>query len=170
MDATNLGRSNYFLPRHLSVAKRDVLQDGAAKQEYILQHVTYLTAQPMQVIVLYAHTINQYVALLYVIEPVQDVDGRGFPRSSRPYNGHGFAGQQLEVDVLQHKVVALIGKPYMFELYVPLQPFRHNRSLVLDAVLPIQQLKHAFCSYQPHLQGVELVCQHAYRPEQQVEV
>ena len=93
----------------------DILGNRAGEQENILRHGRNLAAQRAQITRLDIRAVNPNRALLRVIQPVQQVDRRGFAAAGMPDNGDFFAGLNRERDVFHDRMPRRVGERDVFE-------------------------------------------------------
>ena len=139
-------------------AEADVVGDRARKQERILGDQRHLRAQGALLDGPHVDAVDQHISVGDVVEAGDQVGDGGLAGAGLADQRHGLAGLDGEVDVLQHRLVGLVGEGDAAQLDAAVDP-AHRRGVggVDDARLGVQQLQHLLAAGHRRLHGgVEL--------------
>ncbi len=128
----------------LQPAVADVLADGAREQVRRLQHHADARLDGVQRQVGVVMPADQDAPAFGLIEAAQQVDDGGLAAAGGAHQGDGLAGLDVQVEVLDHRLVVLIPEVHMVENDVAADGARVNGiRLVLDLGRGIDQLEDA---------------------------
>lgn len=97
-----------------STPKAMLARDGVVEQDGLLVHVAHQGAQVVHGEVTEVGAPDGYRASLRVVESGKQVHQRAFAGPALAYQGHGLAGHDVQVDVMQHLVALDVA-----EIHVP---------------------------------------------------
>ena len=116
MRADGLGGTDHLVARRVLAVIADIFQHGAGEQERFLQHHGDMTAERFLRHIAHVAPADQDLAVPHIVEAMQQRHGRGLARSGWPDQRHGFAGGDLEADVLQYRQACDIAEGHVAEL------------------------------------------------------
>ena len=100
----------------LLVAKAQVGGHVTGKEHVLLRHIADETAQLLQFVFFYIHTVHVNVAEHSVVEPRHQLEYAGFAAARAADDGRDLSGTAFKADVLEHGLVRPgIGESHMVE-------------------------------------------------------
>ncbi len=168
----DLCRTFGLFQRNARMVQGDILIDRAGKQKDILQDQTHQLPQLTQFVIVDVISIDRDFATVDLVESGQQVDDGRFAGSGRTYECDFLPGLDFEADIPQDPILLGVGKPYLVEGDLHVTAFRrgHQGAFVGDFVILVQNLENPFGTDHAQLQRIELIRQHANRPEKHVDV
>ena len=138
MGVGGLGRGHDLVAAGIGAAIGDVLDDAGRKEHRLLQDDGELVAQVGQLVGAQIDAVEQDLAVRGVVEAGQQAHQRRLTRPRGARDAQAGPGADLEGNVMQHRVVCVIGKPDIVESYGALRtregagvgPFGHIGGLV----------------------------------------
>ena len=98
------GRGPHFLIAGLRFAVADVLQGAGAENHRILQHHAHMTAQIGKRQFAHIHATQQYLSLLRIVKPQQELKQGGLARAGRAHQRHMLAGAHAKPDAAERRL------------------------------------------------------------------
>ena len=125
----------------VGAGEADVVADGAVEQEGLLGHNAELPSQRLQLHGAQIHPVDPHRALAGVVEAHRQLGDRGLAGSGGPDDGEAPARGDVEVDVPQHQLAAVVGERHPLEADPALDGAeRHGAGCLLHVGPPGEQL------------------------------
>ena len=128
----------------LGPAVRDIVADRRREQHRLLRHNPNLAAQRAILKLSDVMSVEQYAALLGIVEAEQQAEQRGLSHPARPDERHHLPRPRLEIDALQHGPVRIVPEPHVLESHDAVAPNqRAGLRRVADRRLGFENLDNA---------------------------
>ena len=134
-------RRIHLFIRRIQFTVPDVFPDRPRKQIRILQHDPKRMSQIGFYDPLHIDAVIQYLALLHIIKPVDQIIDLRFPGPRRPDKRHLLTGICIDRHVMQNFLVRRITKAYIVKLNIPLQFRIDRRAAVFRWMMPAPRKK-----------------------------
>ena len=104
-----------------------------------------------------------------MVHACQKGDQGGLPAAGRAYEGEHFSGLRRQADLMEHRLVFLVGKRHLIEFHTAhdLGPTVCARPLQL--VVALHELEHPIAGNHTHLKRIKAVCKLPKRTVQHVD-
>ena len=115
-----LRRRDTFLIGGIRPSVADIFHDRALEDEGLLHQYADFLSQGLQRHFPDIMPVDAHTSLLHIIEPGQHVDDRGLARAGGAHEGDRLAGLHMQVKMLEHVGVLLVGEGDIVEVHLPL--------------------------------------------------
>ena len=112
-------RLNDLIEGRPRLAVADVLRNGAAEQDGILQHDADLVSQVQKPNPADVHSVDLDPAAVHVVEPADQVDRRRLSHTRFAHQTNHLAGGHIEVDLVQDRLALVVAEGHLAEPYAP---------------------------------------------------
>src|SRR5690606_6266454 len=140
------------------------------KQEHVMQYGGNGAAQVIELIVADIYAVQPDGAPIDFIEAAEDIDRRRFAGARSAHQRQRFARLHRKVDIFQHPLFVVIGKPHVVKDDFPADVIGPLDAHVGCTLVGIEYGKDAFGTDHAHLQRVEFIDQLADGAENHVDV
>ena len=140
VDLRQPGRPGHLLLRGAGLAVADVLQNAGGEQEHVLLYHTHVLPQGLLGHLPDVAAVDADGAVRHVIEPGDQLAQGGLAASGWPHHGDGLAGADVEIHIVEHRQVILIGEGHMVHIDASLHPGEGDgvRCVLHGGLLPHQ--------------------------------
>ena len=122
MGVGQLGGGDHVLVRGVQLAVSDIIHHRAGKQVGILEHHAQTAPQIGLADLPHVDAIVKDLALVDIVETVDQVGNGGFACACGAYKGDLLAGLSVEGYVVQYQFILHIAKVHVNQSHIPLQP------------------------------------------------
>ena len=111
MGAGQLTGMDHFLVGGFGVAPAQIVFDGAAKEQILLQNHGNLVTESMDIVIPHIHTAHLYAAFGGIVQTGDQLHQSGFTGACAAQNAHGHAGANVQIHLIQRILCGSTGVP-----------------------------------------------------------
>ena len=148
MSVGHLRRGDDLVERRLRATVGDVVADRPVEQNRLLKHETDLRAQGRQRVVSDVFAVDADAAAVGIVEPGDEANQRGLPRTGGPHQGNHLTGLHGTAEVFEDGFPRPIREKHVFKLNPAPKRRRHLRAW--QVLHRLSRLEDPHDAFQPH--------------------